>query len=115
MKYNPETTIGLTWAGITDVRHAYDWDISDVFSGIPESAIAGVEATLWSESFGTVHDFEFMAFPRLPGVAELGWSMASARKWDDYRYRLAGHERRWQILGVNYHRSGLIPWTVGDN
>ena len=64
------------------------------------------------------HSAEAMArnrhSPRLPGVAELGWSIASARKWDDYRHRLAAHEKRWKILGVNYHRSGLSPWTVGD-
>ncbi len=111
MKYTPTTTLGLTWAGVNDVRDAYEWDISDVFSGIPESAIAGVEAPLWSESLGSIHDFEYMAFPRLPGVAELGWSPADTRDWQDYRQRLAGHELRWKVMGVNYHRSRLVPWS----
>ncbi|GIT50525.1 MAG: hypothetical protein Ct9H300mP15_07380 [Gemmatimonadota bacterium] len=42
---------------------SYDWSISDKFSSLPEDAIAGVEAPLWSETLGTLEDFEYMAFP----------------------------------------------------
>lgn len=112
MKYDDSTVLGLKWAGLSDTKNAYDWNIADVFSQIPESSIAGVEATLWSETFSTVHDFEYMAFPRLPGVAELGWSQADRRDWNDYRHRVAWHAERWQILGVTYRHSSLIPWPA---
>lgn len=110
MKYDDETIIGLKWAGLSNARNCYDWKIEDLFSQIPESSIAGVEATLWSESLGSIHDFEYMAFPRLPGVAELGWSQSSRRNWDEYKYRLSGHDERWSVLGVNYNRTDLVPW-----
>ena len=101
MKYDTSTVLGLTWAGIPDERMSYDWSISDKFSSLPEDAIAGVEAPLWSETLGTLEDFEYMAFPRLAGVAELGWTSASLRDWAEYRMRLGAQSARWMVLGLS--------------
>ena len=113
MKYDTSTVLGLTWAGIPDERMSYDWKIADKFSSLPEDAIAGVEAPLWSETLGTLEDFEYMAFPRLAGVAELGWTSASLRDWAEYRMRLGAQSARWMVLGINFRRSPLIPWDMG--
>ena len=115
MKYDTSTVLGLTWAGIPDERGTYDWKILDKFSSLPEDAIAGVEAPIWSETLGTLEDFEYMAFPRLAGVAELGWSPASIRRWAEYRLRLGAQSARWTALGINFRRSPLIPWDVGPS
>jgi len=104
MKYEPSTVLGLSWAGFADERTSYDWDITDIFSAIPEHAIAGIEAPLWAETIGTMADIEHMAFPRLAGVAEHGWSNAGDRDWESYRARVAAHTERWEVLGVNYRR-----------
>jgi len=111
-KYDGSTVLGLRWAGLSDPRRAYDWDPSVIFADIPESSIAGVEATFWSETLGTISDVEYLAFPRLAGVAELGWTPADARDWRDYRRRVGRHGARWTVLGVNFHHSELIPWTL---
>lgn len=111
MKYDDSTVIGLTWAAISDPRSAYDWEPTEAFEDIPEASIAGVEGTLWSETMGTLDDVEYLAFPRLAGVAELGWSPASSRDWGDYRRRVGAHGARWTALGVNFHRSELIDWS----
>ena len=113
MKYDTSTVLGLTWAGVPDERMSYDWSIADKFSSLPEDAIAGVEAPLWSETLGTLEDFEYMAFPRLAGVAELGWTSASLRDWAEYRMRLGAQSARWMVLGINFRRSPLIPWDMG--
>ena len=113
MKYDTSTVLGLTWAGVPDERMSYDWEIADKFSSLPEDAIAGVEAPLWSETLGTLEDFEYMAFPRLAGVAELGWTSASLRDWEEYRMRLGAQSARWMVLGINFRRSPLIPWDIG--
>ena len=113
MKYDTSTVLGLTWAGIPDERMSYDWEIADKFSSLPEDAIAGVEAPLWSETLGTLEDFEYMAFPRLAGVAEHGWTSASLRDWAEYRIRLGAQSARWMVLGINFRRSPLIPWDMG--
>ena len=63
LKYDTTTMLGLTWAGIPNVQDAYDWDPQTMFPSLPEEAIAGIEAPLWSETVATVEDFEYMAFP----------------------------------------------------
>ena len=111
MKPDSSVALGLAWAGLNDARDAYDWEPADLVPGVPESAILGVEAPLWSETLATIRDVEFMAFPRLAGVAELGWS-AGARSWDEYRTRLAAHAPRWTALGVPFYPSPLVDWPA---
>jgi hexosaminidase len=110
MQYDSTTVPGLRWAGYSDVRKAYDWEPATLLAGVPESAILGVEAPLWSETLVTIRDFEFMAFPRLAGVAEMGWSPAAARNWEEYRRRLGAQAPRWAALGLNFHRAPEVPW-----
>ena len=79
-------------------------------AGVPESATLGVEAPLWSETIANIRDVEFLAFPRLAAVAEVGWSAADRRGWESFRDRLGAHGPRWVALGVNFYRSPQIPW-----
>ena len=58
---------------------AYSWDPLTMFEGLTEASILGVEAAIWSETLVTLRDFEYMAFPRLPGAAEIAWSRGDAR------------------------------------
>nr|BBJ53392.1 hypothetical protein SAVMC3_60210 [Streptomyces avermitilis] len=53
-----------------------------------------------------------MVFPRLPGVAELGWSPASTHDWDTYKVRLAAQGPRWEARGIRYYRSPRFPGPV---
>ena len=104
MKYDDSTPLGLNWAGNVSVEQAYTWDPATVQPGIPEAAILGVEAPLWSETVRTRADLEYLVFPRLLGIAEIGWSPAAGRSWGEYRQRLAGHAVRLEALGVNFYR-----------
>lgn len=110
MKYDSTTPIGLRWAGLVSVQDAYDWDPAAIAEGVPESAVLGVEAPLWSETLGSIRDVEFMAFPRLAGIAEVGWSPAATRDWDSFKGRLGAHGPRLAALGVNFHRSPEVEW-----
>jgi hypothetical protein len=57
-----------------------------------------------------IEDIEFMAFPRLPGIAEIGWSPRRGRGWREYRRRLAAQGPRWEAQGVSFYRSPQLPW-----
>jgi hexosaminidase len=107
MKYDDSTALGLNWAGNISVEKAYSWDPATVQPGIPEDAILGVEAPLWTETVRTMDDLEYLVFPRLLGHAEIGWSPAAGRSWDEYRQRLAGHAARLEALGVNFYRGWM--------
>lgn len=110
MKYDPSTPLGLSWAGFVEARDAYEWEPAELVDGVGERDLAGVESALWSETLEEVSDIEFMAFPRLPGIAEIGWSPRAGRSWDEYRLRLAGQGPRWEAQGVNFYRSAQVPW-----
>ena len=110
MKYDAATSLGLEWAGYINVQTAYAWDPAAMVSGVKENDILGVEAPLWSETLDTVSDVETMAFPRILGYAEIGWSLQANREWSTYRLRLAEQGPRLKALGVNFYRSSEIPW-----
>lgn len=112
MKYAPDTPIGHDWAGLTDVRTAYGWDPGAHLADVPAEAILGVEAPLWTESITSLAEIEFMLFPRLPAVAELGWSPRATHDWTGFRERLAEQGPRWAAAGIAYHRSPEVPWPA---
>ncbi len=110
MRYTRGTMLGLNWAGFVEVRDAYGWDPASFFPGVTEADVIGVEAPLWSETVKNMTAVQFMAFPRLPAIAEIGWSPAAAKDWESFRVRLAAQAPRWEMMGVNFHRSPQIPW-----
>ena len=111
MKYDSTTVLGLRWAGLIEVRDAYGWDPATLIPDVAESALLGVEAPLWSETVVQLQDYEYMAFPRLAALAEVGWSRQAARDWETFRIRLAEHGPRLSALGVNFYRSPQVPWA----
>ena len=110
MKYNPESPLGQDWAALIEVKDAYDWDPGTFVQGVSESQVAGVEAPLWSETLVTSDNIEYMAFPRLPGIAELGWSTKASHNWENYRVRLAKQSPRWSAQGIDFYRSTQVDW-----
>ena len=110
MKYEDATELGHRWAGLIDVRQVYDWDPATYNPGVGEAAILGIEAPIWSETVRNITALQYLAMPRIPAVAEVGWTPQSQRDWEHFRRRLATHAPRWNYLGINFHRSRQIPW-----
>ena len=109
-KYDSTTELGLRWAGYVDVRDSYDWDPATYLRNVGEDRVAGVEAPIWTETLRNMTAVQYLAMPRLPAIAEVGWTAQGARGWDDFRVRLAAQAPRWRTLGINYYRSSQIPW-----
>lgn len=110
MKYDDDTSLGLKWAGLVPVRDAYDWEPTNYLAGVGEAQVVGVEAPLWAETLRTLADIQYMVLPRLPGIAEIGWSPVGGRNWDEYRTRLAAQAPRWDAMGLAYYRSPQVKW-----
>jgi hexosaminidase len=110
MKYTPDTELGLDWAGLVELRTAYDWDPVTKYKGVTENDLLGVEAPLWSETVQNITAAEYMIMPRLPAAAEIGWTPQTARQWAGFRARIAAHAPRWRLLGVNYYPSPQVAW-----
>ncbi|WP_370374680.1 beta-N-acetylhexosaminidase [Catenulispora sp. GP43] len=102
--------LGLHWAGYIPVSKAYDWDPATVLPGVAPSSILGVEAPLWSETVKSLADAETLAFPRLPAIAEIGWSAPDTHDWAKFSQRLADQGPLWDKLGIAYYKSPEVPW-----
>jgi hexosaminidase len=111
MQYPDDDSAGLTWAdGPTSVQRSAAWEPTDVVTGVGEEDILGVEAPLWTETVGDVETLEFLVFPRIASIAEIGWSERRAADWPDFRDRLAEVARGWSAAGIAFHRSPEVDW-----
>lgn len=110
MQYDSLSPLGLHWAGYIPVDTAYQWNPASYTAGLDRDDILGVEAPLWSETISELSELEYLAFPRLPGYAELAWSKEENRDWESYRLRLAAQAPYFRRMEINYYKSPLIPW-----
>jgi len=109
IKYDETSPLGLDWVGHVNVKDSYDWEPGEYMEKLEESDILGIEAPIWTETLLTMKDIEFMAFPRLAGLAELAWS-SKGRSWDEYKLRLAKHGKYMETLDINFFKSPDVDW-----
>jgi hexosaminidase len=107
MKYDKNSEYGLTWAGFIPVDVGYNWSPEEMFT---REHVLGVEAPLWGETIRNFDELSYLAFPRVIGYAELGWSVQDNREWEDYKERLAYHGNFLRKEGIQYYPSPLIEW-----
>ena len=110
MKYDTLSKFGLHWAAYIPVDTAYNWIPETYFNEVPKESILGIEAPLWSETISNNDELEYLAYPRLLGYAELGWSTKENLNWEDYRKRLAAQKQYFDRMHIKYYPSELIDW-----
>lgn len=110
IQYDENTPIGLHWPGYTEVDDAYSWNPETLIPGIDDTQILGIEAPLWTETVKNMDDIEYLTFPRIPGVAEIGWSGNNNRHWDEYKIRLAQQGKRFEAMNINFYKSPKVNW-----
>ncbi|WP_051385983.1 beta-N-acetylhexosaminidase [Actinokineospora inagensis] len=111
-KYDPTSPIGLNWAcrDACDYDRYYDWN--PVPTGLSESDVLGVCGPLWSETIRGLAQAEWLSYPRLASLAEIGWTPQSDRALPDFTARLAALGSRLTIAGVNFRPSPTVPWVT---
>lgn len=114
MKYDSLSKHGLHWAAYIPVDSAYIWTPEKFVKGIAKENILGIEAPLWSETIATMAELEYLAFPRIIGYAELGWSSEENRNWENFKVRLANQTPYLEMMNVNYYPSTLIDWKTNN-
>jgi hexosaminidase len=74
-----------------------------------DSHVLGAQGNLWTEYIPNLKYAEYMMFPRLTALAEVGWSAQSSRDFDDFSRRLQVEFQRFDLLGVNYRPTKPAP------
>ena len=63
--------------------------------------ILGLQGQLWREYLPGPENVEYMAFPRLCALAEVGWSPPE-KDFPDFLARLKVHLKRLDVIGLRY-------------
>ena len=102
MKYDSLSKYGLSWAGYSSVRNAYEWDpkILSTKLNLNEIEILGIEAPVWTETVSSFDELSYLVFPRLLGHSEVGWTSKDLRKWKDYNQRLKKHKIHLKSINI---------------
>jgi len=84
-----------------DKVHGYE-PIPTELTAEQASHIIGVQGQLWSEYLPTTSRLEYMSFPRICALAEVGWSARNRPAFPDFLARLTTHLRRLDCQDVRY-------------
>ncbi|MBP3383625.1 MAG: beta-N-acetylhexosaminidase [Tidjanibacter sp.] len=106
---------GHNWAGIVTAEKCYSIDlIEQGFSEAQMAVVEGFEGAFWSEIHLAAKPHfenyvEYMTFPRVCAVAEVGWTPQDRREWSDFSVRLVAHGERMEAMGISYRREAPQP------
>ena len=110
MQYDKKSKYGLHWAAYIPVDTAYQWIPEMHIEGVPKESILGIEAPLWSETISNNEELEYLAYPRLIGYAELGWTSKENLDWEHYKKRLKAQQYFLESKDIKYYPTKLIDW-----
>lgn len=92
--------------GYIPLRKVYGYDPvpEDSLTDEQKKHILGVQANLWTEWVPTVEHAEYMTFPRLLALSEIGWTPLQDKNYNDFLRRMQDQYRLLQRHFVNYYR-----------
>jgi hexosaminidase len=74
--------------GYLTLEKAYSYNpVPDTLSIEEAKYINGVQGNLWTEYVPTPEHAEYMIYPRILALSEVGWSMPSHKSWMDFHQR----------------------------
>lgn len=94
------------------------WDVDTILNYdlcpdyLEEEAVIGVECPLWMERVTDLDRLFYLALPRLPAMAECGWTWKTARDNDSFRERYTGLEGYLEKQGVR--GAGKEYWKISE-
>ena len=94
----------LSIGGFLPLNIVYNYHpVPEVLTPEQQKYILGVQANLWTEYIPTNKKVEYMVFPRLVAVAEVGWTRPENKNFDDFsKKRLPKVLLNLEKSGINY-------------
>lgn len=75
-------------SGYLPLERVYSYDPAPDSLGTDVTKwIAGVQGNLWTEHVPTAQHAEYMLWPRMIAIAEIGWTPQEQRRWESFRSR----------------------------
>mgnify|MGYP001058307951 FL=1 len=74
--------------GYLTLKKVYSFEpVPDSLSTKEAELILGVQGNVWTEHIPTPEHYEYMIYPRILALAEIGWSPSEVKKWDNFHTR----------------------------
>ncbi len=108
--FNGGYYINRSYAGFDKVGAVGDGRLSTTLTVMPPvlSNCIGVQGTFWTEQVERPEDVEYLALPRLLGIAEQGWAPAAGRDNDEVMERICNDAALLQAAGYSYGAHQLV-------
>lgn len=115
---NPEKE-PLAIGGFTTLEDVYTYEpIPAALDQQHHKHVLGAQANVWTEYMRTTDYVEYMAYPRVVGLAEAVWTQPENKDWTRFQEKMSTQYSLLDARNVNYHISapeGLVNGlTLGD-
>ena len=96
-------TDGRRWNGFSSLDALYNYDVGQYNNWqTKKKQILGVQANLWSETIANEQRFDFMIFPRIAALAEVAWTNAPRKNFENFQLQLKNHLTLYKAEGIYY-------------
>ncbi|WP_228455428.1 beta-N-acetylhexosaminidase [Chryseobacterium potabilaquae] len=94
------------FGGFTPLEKVYSYNpIPTELNEKEVKYILGVQANLWTEYILDFKHVQYMIFPRLMALSEVGWGTSDAKDYKEFEGRVINQFKRLDKMGVNYAKS----------
>ncbi|WP_336690012.1 MULTISPECIES: glycoside hydrolase family 20 protein [unclassified Chryseobacterium] len=94
------------FGGFTPLDKVYSYNpIPEELNAEQAKYILGVQANLWTEYILDFKQVQYMIFPRLLALSEVGWGTADPKNYKEFEGRVINEFRNLDKMGVNYAKS----------
>ncbi|MDD4872820.1 MAG: beta-N-acetylhexosaminidase [Kiritimatiellae bacterium] len=91
--------------GFLPLEKVYDYEpIPDQLSADRKKHILGAQGNVWGEYMWTPQNIEYFSYPRACALAEVVWTPLELKNLSDFLDRFVAHEKRLDVIGVNYRK-----------
>jgi hexosaminidase len=93
----------LAIGGFNTVKKVYEYEpIPKELNTEQAKRVLGAQGNVWTEYITTPAHLEYMVLPRMPALAEVLWSPAANKNWEQFNQRLQVLFKGYDQKGFNY-------------
>lgn len=92
----------VAFGGYLPIEKVYSYNpVPDSITGNEAALIHGIQGNVWAEYIPTPEQNEFMIYPRILAIAEIGWSPQEKRNYAEFRRRAVNAVKQLHKKGYN--------------
>ncbi len=96
---------------ILPIQKVYSYEpIPNELNASERKYIKGVQSNVWGEHIHSEDAVQYMMYPRVAAVAEVGWTSSELKNWENFSSRVEYEFANYEKSGINYAKSIYDVW-----